>query len=364
MLKSCRHILLPGLFGFLFLVFFKTGLLYHMQQYSLFYPKGEYLLSFFEQPGGILALAGAFLTQFCHYPVLGAALIALCLSLLAWFTGRAFGLEGKAAWLAVLPALFLLLFITRMDYSGYLLKTYGLLFSQILGFTVTAALVLVYRKGFLGKRFSWAFPAACILIGYPLFGAFAIQATLLTALFALREGKRGIIDLALSLVFGATVPWLCSNLPGVFPRIHRNYVYFAGLPYREFVGNSICLVPLILTGLSMVALVFLKKARGIAIPAVVLASLVAVTAASNWDGGFRTVLGMERAVSQQDWDKVLDLAGKQKDPNRVHVLYRNIALYERGSLTEKMFKYPDGDAPLRTKASIPLSYVCAAPVLY
>ena len=364
MLKSCRHILFSGLFAFLFLVLFKTGLLYHLEQYSLFCPKGEYLRSFFEQPGGVLALAGAFLTQFCHFPVLGAALFALCLCLLTWLTGKAFGLEGKAAWLATLPALFLLLFVTRLDYSIYLFKTYGLLFSQVLGYTVAAGLVLVYRKCFLGRRYSPMFPALVLLAGYPLFGSFSLIAAVLMALTALREGKLGLIELAVTLILGAAVPWLCRELPWVFPRIHRNFVYFAGFPYKEFVENGICQVPLILAFAAMAALCFLRKARGFAVPALVLAAVLAVGAGSNWDSGFRTVLGMERAVSQQDWDQVLKLAKKERTPNRIHVLYRNIALYGKGTLTEEMFRYPDGDAPLRSKAVFPISYICAAPVLY
>ena len=364
MLKSCRHILFSGLFAFLFLVLFKTGLLYHLEQYSLFCPKGEYLRSFFEQPGGVLALVGAFLTQFCHFPVLGAALFALCLCLQTWLTGKAFGLEGKAAWLATLPALFLLLFVTRLDYSIYLFKTYGLLFSQVLGYTVAAGLVLVYRKCFLGRRYSPMFPALVLLAGYPLFGSFSLIAAVLMALTALREGKLGLIELAVTLILGAAVPWLCRELPWVFPRIHRNFVYFAGFPYKEFVENGICQVPLILAFAAMAALCFLRKARGFAVPALVLAAVLAVGAGSNWDSGFRTVLGMERAVSQQDWDQVLKLAKKERTPNRIHVLYRNIALYGKGTLTEEMFRYPDGDAPLRSKAVFPISYICAAPVLY
>ena len=364
MLKSCRHILFSGLFAFLFLVLVKTGLLYHLEQYSLFCPKGEYLRSFFEQPGGVLALVGAFLTQFCHFPVLGAALFALCLCLLTWLTGKAFGLEGKAAWLATLPALFLLLFVTRLDYSIYLFKTYGLLFSQVLGYTVAAGLVLVYRECFLGWRYSPMFPALVLLAGYPLFGSFSLIAAVLMAPTALREGKLGLIELAVTLILGAAVPWLCRELPWVFPRIHRNFVYFAGFPYKEFVENGICQVPLILAFAAMAALCFLRKARGFAVPALVLAAVLAVGAGSNWDSGFRTVLGMERAVSQQDWDQVLKLAKKERTPNRIHVLYRNIALYGKGTLTEEMFRYPDGDAPLRSKAVFPISYICAAPVLY
>ena len=117
------HVILPGLLGFLVLALFKTDLLYHLEQFSLFCADGDYLRAFFEQPGGMLALAGAFLTQFCHFPVLGAALFGLCLSLLSWLVGKAFDLEGRAAWLSVLPALFLLLFVTRLDYSIYLFRT-------------------------------------------------------------------------------------------------------------------------------------------------------------------------------------------------------------------------------------------------
>ena len=58
MLKSCKHILFSGLFGFLFLVLFKTGLLYHLNQYSLFCPKGDWLRTFFEQPGGTIPCWG------------------------------------------------------------------------------------------------------------------------------------------------------------------------------------------------------------------------------------------------------------------------------------------------------------------
>ena len=363
-MRSCKHIYLTGLFGFLFLALFKAGLLFHLEQYSLFCPKADYLRSFFEQPGGVLALAGAFLTQFCHYPLLGAAIFALLLCLLVFLTEKAFGLEGKAVWLSVIPALFLLLFVTRMDYSIYLFRTYGLLYSQVLGFCVTAALVLVFRKCFLGKRISPLFVALAVLIGYPLFGAFALFAGLLMALLALREGKRGFVDLAVALLMGAAVPWLCGTLPGIFPRIHRSYVYFAALPYLEFIDNFICQVPLILAAAAMAALCFLRKAGCFVVPAIVAAALLAVVGGSNWDRGFHTVLGMERAVAGQDWDKVLALAQKETTPNRIHVLYRNVALYEKDQLTEKMFQYPDGDAPLHTRAPFPISYICAAPVLY
>jgi len=363
-MKSCRHILLPGLLGFLILVESKTGLLYHLAQYSLFVPKREYLRSFFEQPGGGLALAGAFLTQLCHFPVFGAALFALGMSRLSYLTLKAFALEGSARWLAALPALYVLLFVMRLDYSIYLFHTYGLLYSQLLGFCVAAALVLVYRHCALGRRSRPLFVAATVIAGYPLFGAFALLAALLMALVALRAGRRGVAELCVALVLGAAVPWLCGTLSGIFPRIHRAYVYFAALPYHEFLDNFICQVPLILAAASLVALGFLQRAGRILAPALLAATILLLGLGANWDKGFHSVLAMERAVARQDWDKVLQLAEKQREPNRVHVLYRDLALYEKGLLTEELFQYPDGDEPLHTRAQFPISYVCAAPVLY
>lgn len=356
------HVILPGLLGFLVLALFKTDLLYHLQQFSLFCADGDFLHAFFEQPGGMLALTGAFLTQFCHFPVLGAALFGGCLSLLAWLVAKAFDLEGRAAWLAVVPALFLLLFVTRLNYSIYLFRTYGLLFSQPLGFCVTAALVLAYRKHFLGKRSGPLFVAAAVALGYLLFGAFALLAGLLMALLGLQ--KRKFLELVLALLLGFAVPWLCGSLSGIFPRIHRKYVFFAALPYMEFLDNFVCFIPLILAALALVALCFLRKAGRVAVPALVAVSLLAVALGSNRDRGFHTVLGMERAVAGQDWDKVLKLAEKEKTPNRIHVLYRDLALYAKGRLTEEMFQYPDGDEPLHTRAQFPVSNICAVPVLY
>lgn len=364
MMKSCRHILLPGLLGFLILVASKTGLLHHLAQYSLFIPEGEYLRSFFEQPGGVLALAGAFLTQFCHFPVLGAALFALGLCLLSYLADKTFALEGSARWLAALPSMCVLLFVMRLDYSIYLFRTYGLLYSQLLGFCVAAALVLAYRRCALGRRSGPLFVAVTVLAGYPLFGAFALLAALLMAMVALRAGRRGFAELGVALALGAAVPWLCGTLPGIFPRIHREFVYFAALPYHEFLDNSMCQLPLILAAASLVALGFLQRAGRILAPALLAAAILLVGFGANWDKGFHSVLAMERAVARQDWDKVLQVAEKQREPNRVHVLYRDLALYAKGLLTEKLFQYPDGDEPLHTSAQFPIAYVCAAPVLY
>ena len=343
---------------------FKADLLVHMEQYSLFGFGREFLASFFEQPGGLLQLLGAFLTQFCHFPVVGALLLTALLCLLALVVAKAFDLEDRKEWLAYLPSLFLVLFVTRMDYTIYLQKAYGLVYSQALGFLSATALFLLYKKCLQGRKAAWLFTAAVVVLGYPLIGSYSIVAAILIVLESFRSGKASWANLAAALVTGAAVPMLCSQLNAIYPRINRHYVYFAGFPYMDFVGAFICQVPLILAFVALVALFFSGSfKKKVPVPAFVVCALVLV-GLTNWDGNFAALLKMERATSNRDWDKVLKVAAKCKQPSRAQVVYRNIALYQKGELTQSMFTYPDGGAPLKTPAKTPVSMVCSVPVEY
>lgn len=335
-----------------------------MEQYSLFSFSGDYLAKFFEQPGGLLILLGAFFTQFCHFPVLGALVITLSLCLLAFLVRKAFGLEGKKGLLALIPSVFLLLFITRLDYSIYLQKTYGLLFSQTLGFAAAVALFALYRRRFSGRKAGWLFLLPLIIVGYPLIGSYALVAAVLVVLEALRRKKHFVPALACTLALGAAVPLSCANLPFIYGRMNRHFAFLAAFPYNEFVDNFMCWLPLILAFAALVSLVFADSCgRKLPVP-VFAACALAMLGLTNWDANFAAVLKMERAVGSQDWDKVLQVAAKQQDPTRIQVLYKNIALHAKGELTEKMFSYPDGTAPLKTTADVPVSMVCSVPVQY
>ena len=363
-MKYVKQIPCFGLFSFLFLWLLKGDLLYHMEQYSLFSFSGDYLVKFFEQPGGLLTLLGAFFTQFCHYPALGALVITLWLCLLAYLVKKTFGLEGKKGLLALVPSVFLLLFITRLDYSIYLQKTYGLLFSQTLGFAAAVALFALYRRRFSGRKTGWLFVLPLIILGYPLIGSFALVAAVLIVLEALRLKKNFVPALASTLVLGAAVPLLCAHLPFIYGRMNRHYAFFMGFPYMEFVDNFLSFLPLVLTFAALAALVFANGlGRKLPVPVFAACALI-MLGLTNWDGNFAAVLKMERAVGAQDWDTVLKVAAKRQNPTRIQVLYRNIALYAKGELTEKMFTYPDGAAPLKTTADVPVSMVCSVPVQY
>lgn len=343
---------------------FKADLLYHMEQYSLFGTGKEFLASYFEQPGGFLALLGSFLSQFCHFPLLGALLLTALLCLLAYVSAKAFDLDGGREWLAFIPSLFLVLFVTRLDYSVYLQKAYGLVFSQALGFLAAAAILLLYRKCVEARKASWLYVAAVTVLFYPLIGSYSLVAAALVVLETFRSRNKGWAILGAALVAGAAVPLLCANLPWLYPRINRHFAFLAGFPYMDFVKAFICQVPLILAFAALSALVFAGSFKKKGPVSVFLICALVTVGLTNWDKNFDAMLKMERATSARDWDKVLKLAAKRQDPTRPLVLYRNIALYNKGELTEKMFTYPDGGPPLKTPAKTPVSMVCSVPVHY
>jgi hypothetical protein len=85
-------------------------------------------------------------------------------------------------------------------------------------------------------------------------------------------------------------------------------------------------------------------------PTFLVLAITIVQAGLYKDLNFETQLAMERAISDNDWDKVLELARKpNKNPNRLMVIYRNIALYNKNQLCEKMFMFPNSDEPFHTK---------------
>lgn len=341
---------------------FKSELLYHMEQYSLFIYSHEFFYECMEQPGGLLQYLGAFLTQFCHFPWLGAALLAALLWLLAFLTRKAMRLEGTESWaLSFLPSLMLLLFINRLDYSVYLMTAYGLLFSQILGLVAVMVMHLAYMTWADGKKAG--LPVICMtpIVFYPLFGAYAFIAALL---MAVSSKKNKVVGVGTAIAACAAVLLFCSYVPGVYERLHRRYLLFAGLPYLDFEDNLVALIPV---GTALATPFLIMFARRLPLkPSIAVLTLVAalVCGLSNWDRNFKAVLGMEKACLEQDWERVLDIARKSENPTRAQVIYRNIALYQKGRLTEEMFTYPDGCEPFRTGAQFPLSYVCAAPALH
>lgn len=311
------------------------------------------------QPGVLLPIVGSVLTQFCYFPVLGAALVLLSMMGLTAVCKKAVGDNA----LAYLPATFVFAFLMGIDYAVYTMRAQGILFSQTLGLALAALAVWGSQKTRLP---GWLPAILAVVVGYPLIGAWAIVAAL--AICTRRESPaQCATTAAAAVVAAAAVPWLYTHF--AFSHIDARYTWFAGTPYMDFVKNGVKFIPLGLAALSLIAAPAFRNCRVLdakgakaIIAAVVMAAIVVGFAYK--DRNFHVELAMERAIERNDWKAALKHAEKAEEPTRVIVMYRNIALLYTGQLCQKMFTYPNYGPRINTPGQISQTEVCAPTVFF
>ncbi len=349
------------LFVCLMLGIYKYDFLFRMQGMSLFLFDQAFFSHFFEQPGALLPCIGTFLTQFCYYPWLGALLFVVLLYLLQWSVCKAFKINNRFYLYSFIPSALLLLFITQMDYMIYIMKTPGILYSQLAGCIFTVGIFCLYRiKIPVWGRFVFLF--VCVAGLYPLIGFYALLAALLAVCYELLENRNlwAYILAVYAIALILCIPWIYSSF--LYLRIKISYIYIAGLPYLDFVGNNTMWYPLVLTFISFFLLLSLSyfsfkkesvsKKSMAGILTVYLLILCGVCFFTYRDANFHSLMKIEHAIEHEDWNTVLQEAKKAEYPTRSLVMYRNLALYREGKLCDEMFTYPDGSTPLAVSDTV------------
>lgn len=341
----------------------KAALLYHYAEYSHFSLSSPFLLSFPENPGGPLDYAGAFLTQFCRFPILGAMLLGILAVLLRRLVEMSLGQGTHNMLFSLIPPLCTILYVSGARYGVYTPGNYGNTFSQAIGLCSALGLYLVGER-LSGKRWGGFALVGLLVLTYPVLGFYALLAGMMVILLSLRERKNGRVALSVFLVC-LILPLAVANLGFLYPRINLRYAFLGGLPYQNFLFCSTSTVPLAVAVLATL-LVPVLSMRKIPVPVgagAALAATFALVFFSGRNSNFDAQLRMERAIDASDWDKVLHIARGVENPNRILVLYRDIALYQQGELCDRMFEYPDGSAPLLASDGLPMS-LTYAPELY
>ena|GEM_PF-504726 len=356
---SVAGVLLFATLAYWLLGFCKADLLFRGQELSLFLFDCYFFFDLVSKPGGLLEYAGSFLSQFFYYPLWGALIMLGVLLLIQWSVYRLLSLSRDYFLLSFLPSCFLLLFVVQLDYNIYLFKIQDVFYSQMLGF-LFAILPLAVRKIIAERPKVWHYGLMLlyIVVGYPMAGFYALLGIIFLLIQLLflpgLKSKTRLVFISTGLVLLLSVPWIYSFF---YTNINPVFLYAYGLPVDDFYGSDSMYLPLLSAWLSFgVFLVFLskplKELKTLAFSglfALLLLSMAAVWTFTNKDKNFETQLAIENAISQDDWDKVLRLAKANKeDPDRILVMYRNLALWKNKSLCQTMFRYPQGDAPLQT----------------
>ena len=338
-------------------LFLKLGVVRKLFELSL-WPDMTFYTNLGLQPGVLLPILGSVLTQVSGLPVLGVLLVLLSLACLTSLVKKLCG----DRMVSFIPAVAAFLFIAGFDYSLYVFRAQGLLFSQTLGL-IFATLPVLWWVRTESTSLKSVIPILIAVVGYPLIGAYSLVSLLAIAIKALC-GKKWLP--AIVAVFsGVLIPLFYTHL--VFTHIDTHYTFYAGFPYMDFVDNHRRFIPLAIAVVSLVMLPSLefRKAESAKVSmAIVAALLVCLGVFPYWNRNFHLEIAMQHSIEKNDWDRTAKLAWKSAHPSRIIVMYRNIALMNSGELCDRMFAYPNESVNIDTPAQISQTEVCAPVVFF
>ncbi len=383
--KTIRIINVSGMifigFYVLYIVgIYKVDLLFRLQELSLFIPDGSFFKEHLTVPGGLLGYIGAFLLQFCYYPWLGAVWFLGLFFLLQSVVYRVTELPSACRLLAFIPSILFLLFVVRLDYRIYLLHDPEIIYSQLIGAVFSVILLGVYKA--CGKLWSRILCISLVLLaGYPLIGFYSLFAVGLMMIYDMSvASRRNWTVVGIAFLFVLLLPEGYVRL--FYERVNLSMAYRMGLPSFDWAGGeqfwyvllaALLALALLLCLRSVFHLVDVKrmqvKMKKVQAALTFSGIVFVVLSVVSWlcaykDANFHAQLKMERAMEQEDWEKILDIASATAHPTRILVMYRNIALYRTGRLCDKMFTYPDGSDPMNVPIGLKMTGISAPQIYY
>jgi len=369
------------------LLVYEYHVLWKIQELNLFLDTPLYFRQQMVVPGGLLTYVGSFLTQLFYYPVLGVAVLCLLWGLLMWMMQRTFMVSQRWALILIVPVALLLAANVEMGYWIYTIKLKGWFFDATIGVMVIVALLWAFRLLSAHRLWRRVLLVVTSIVGYPLFGTYALAATVLMALWCWRLDKNRWQALADSLLGALTVL--------AIPLLAYQYVYYQtnivnlwwmALPtfkiievydeyYTPYALLGACLLILTIGKWSQEEVKPQKtqkpsksqkspkprKSR-IAWQTLVVIGVLAVTVYGVWkmwmkDENFHREVAMMHYSEETRWEEALEEAAKQEDvPTRAIVMMRNLALSRLGRQGSEMCQYVNGskkpDSPFAPPASL------------
>ena len=290
------HIICTLLLGVAILLFFGVAYPHHLhfqEQYQLFLFDSTYVWDIVKHPGGIADLLGRFCTQFFLYAWVGAAIIALLLSLIQLLVWR----------LMRVDRLFGLSFVPSFLLWLYLLDEHALL-SGVWAVLVTLLVGVIIRK--------------------------TISSVIRTIL---------AIIVAISILYWLVGP-VCFPLPidSIWTDIHY-YRYPTVFPWLLWAASLSVWV------LSLLPCVCRKWVNAPSGYVWGLSTFLLVTIGMGsivWKSSnlkAEKVMQYDFMATHQQWNRILETANAEKPNNQIGVTVQNLALAMRGMLLDHVFEY-------------------------
>ena len=334
------HYIYTLFFGVSALLFFGLAYPHHLhyqEQYQLFLFDSSYMWDVIALPGGVADLLGRFSTQFFLYAWVGAAIIAILLSVIQLLT---LGLAnwGRFYGLSYVPAFLLWIFL--LDENALL----GGVWAVVL--TLSASLAIDKMADGWTRRILTA-----LLI--PFLFWIAGPVSIVFCILQIRRANHFIWNIATMLLFVLTPLVLAHCLLVLDGSLWR------GIHYHRY--PTVIPTMLWMAVLALVILLGVQGVKGVkgvkdectcrykshtpndilltfasfAVVAVVMA--VMVWKNSNFKA--EKTMKYDFMACHQQWNRILNTIDEEKPNNQIGVTVQNLALAKQGTLLNKMFEY-------------------------
>lgn len=333
-------------FAWVFLVEKNADTLFFMQDRGYWNDTMVYFDHCMRMPGGFLSWAGSYLTQYFYYPAVGAAMLIMLWMLSFCLAWQSFHVRMEMTFWIFIPLLALLCTEVHLGYWVYFMKDIDYSFYHSLGFFLALLLSVDYlKKVKYGGYIQMILVAA--LFYYPL-GVYALLATILIGCRMFRDSwRKDWKAFILMLALLGIVPLLETSDTTI---MRPDECWLFGLkrfeigPVRDY-SLEAPLGWLIVSALIIPTLRKTKDSEVTLLSLAITQTMMLVVAVGGYhiissrnftDSNYHAELRMLRAVDEQRWDDALSEARLAKaNPSRMMVMYRDIALLNKGELLNR-----------------------------
>lgn len=358
------------------LLFYENHLLWKIQELNLFLFTSLFFKQQMGAPGGMLTWLGTFFTQFLFYPWLGVLVLCSLWGLLMWLVRHTFRITNNWSSILLIPVALLLVADIDMGYWIYTMKLRGWFFIPTIGVCAMTAVLWAFRS--LPSRYGLriVFVLLVALLGYPLFGVYAIASVLLMGIWAwwIEDKKQAFLTCIVAVLVSGIIPLFFYRY--VYYQTNISSIFFAGFPLiwvQKLFWHYF--IPYLLLAIYFIVLIVwdrvfsheIKRVKLILIFNVVLFVLLVVYVYHFWykDENFHHELAMQHYIEQTKWEDVLKEAESQKGPpTRMVVVMRNLALSRLGRQGDEMYNYPCGTKSPNSDFVFQSSFVLGAQMFY
>ena len=342
-----------------YILYINLEVLYTAHDRSEFIFGAPFFHTLMSKPFGLMQYVGAWLTQLCYRPSLGASVMMVIWTLIFCVGAKAFRLQGSASALMLLPVACLLTSIVDLGYWVYIYPVRGYWFSQSVGYLLM--LLLLWAASCTPRKWhlAWYLLGVCV---YPILGWFALLFVLCLILLEKLSWREALG--VILLIFMSSI-WHTQ----VYSNLKADDVVLAGFPRFITPIDSSERLSIPFGVLGAVSVLIPLCSRYLVrwfVPVLCTVAGIGFTSSLMYvDQNYIDEMRMVRLASDDNWKGVIQLAEENKRPTSTMVFLQNIALMNEGGMLDRAFKLGNNSVNINTRDTLHVSLLdIASPLVY